>query len=201
MENFENLLELYLNEDEIKEKINEDDKTLDNEEITSSKFKTKEFRKKYLEEIISIDEFLKFYLNSNYSGKNLYHSGLKSLNIPIVIGISNEYALKNPELVKSGYVKIVSDAENNLGTYINPLCILELINNKKIRETIKLHEKALKKGITDMSILASYYQECVKVEKEKSDAQITMYNETLTNAVIKENHKTKKVRKLTLGDK
>ena len=67
---------------------------------------------------ISIGQFVHQYLginDENLNCSNLKHCGLKSFASPMIIGISNNYADKNPDLVKNGTLLIVLDCKQNRG--------------------------------------------------------------------------------------
>lgn len=60
---------------------------------------------------ISIGQFVCQYLDIKADCRNLKHQGLKSFGSPLVVGVSNKYADKNPDLVKKGILIIVLDCK------------------------------------------------------------------------------------------
>ena len=91
MENFEEMLNNYMDNKEITEKIN-----IENEELINDKKNNSKCIHKF-ENTITIREFVRDYLGTDHNCKNLKHKGLKSFNNPYVIGISNDFAIKNQE--------------------------------------------------------------------------------------------------------
>lgn len=94
-ENFEALLEMYMNEEEINEKIKSDNKEIKEEEKNNEKVsESKKDIRKYKEYAISMNEFLSKYLKMNthkLRTATLSHKDLKYLTIgnPLVVGIYN----------------------------------------------------------------------------------------------------------------
>ncbi len=115
---------------------------------------------------ISISQFVSQYLNIDTNCKNLRHQGLKSLNSPLVVGVSNEYANKNPELVKKGILLIVLDSRKNKGTYINPIKLRELINKELVDEEIKEISKIRIYNLLEISHYYKKYMEAIRRQEE-----------------------------------
>ncbi len=106
---------------------------------------------------ISIGQFVHQYLginDENLNCSNLKHCGLKSFASPMIIGISNNYADKNPDLVKNGTLLIVLDCKQNRGTYFNPLKLQELLEKDLVEEEIKELEKI---GTNNFEEIKDYY--------------------------------------------
>lgn len=96
-------------------------------------------RRKYIDGI-SIQEFVSYYLGTEHDCYNLKHQGLKSFNNPYVIGVSNDFALKNPDYVMRQELIVVIDDYGKPGTYINPANIHKLIEIETCKEKIKFLE-------------------------------------------------------------
>lgn len=137
---------------------------------------------------ITMEKFLCNYLGAeNIDCSNLYHSGLRSLQNPLVIGISNSFAEKNPEYVMSGEILKVIDARNNLGSYINPLLLInytdltdknreleEIVKKSRVTELEKLQElynKAREKQIT-LEKLRDYEELIRSVSKDEREEKV-----------------------------
>lgn len=89
---------------------------------------------------ISIRNFVCNYLGTEHECSKLKHQGLKSFNNPYVVGVSNDFALKNPDCVIRQELLMVIDYYGNLGTYINPINIQKLIEIEIAKEKLKLLE-------------------------------------------------------------
>ncbi len=102
---------------------------------------------------ISIKQFLSQYLNVNSSCIKLRHCDLRELHSPLVVGVSNDYADKNPDLVKEGFLIIVLDCKHNRGTYVNPKYLMNMAISKGLREKITEIEKMRSKTFEDFKEL------------------------------------------------
>ncbi len=119
MENFEDLLSEYLDEEIINEKIKQDN-------IESNKEQETQNRKSDItsldEYAITIPEFVRNYLReeTETSVDDLTHKQFKELtkDNPLVVGIFNG-DVDIDEVLKQDYV-IVKDCFGHLGTYLNP---------------------------------------------------------------------------------
>ena len=102
-ENFYELLDQYLDVEEIegKKKLDKEQETKENSIFSDSPFS--------IEDAITLNDFVNNFLMIKSDASNLYHSGLKDLSCPYVVGVSNDFANKNPELVKQGYLLISSN--------------------------------------------------------------------------------------------
>ena len=134
MENFAEMLEEYLNEDEINYKKKLDD-IKETQKNTISKFKHN------FENTISIYEFVNDYLEVEHNCENLKHMGLKSFNSPYIIGVSNDFAIKNKEYVLKNEILIVVDAYNNPAAYINPILLKQITTMEELKYTMGILEK------------------------------------------------------------
>lgn len=149
-ENFYELYEQYLDEESIQEKINSEYKEdLDDKRKSINK---SPFTK---EDTITINEFVNNYLGISSDATKLYHSGLKDLQSPYVVGVSNEFANKNQKLVKNGFLLLVMDARNNRGTYINPYHLKLLLTKEENEKEYKCIQK---QRISDLAKLEEYLQ-------------------------------------------
>ncbi|MBE6161620.1 MAG: hypothetical protein E7158_05345 [Firmicutes bacterium] len=178
MEDFEKLLEDYLDFEEYGEK----DKDLDIYECKSSSTESPFTQ----EDSISISKFVNHYLEFDCDAKNLYHSGLRELQLDYVIGIDNNFANKNSEYVKRGFLLIVIDAKGKRGTYLNPVYIKKYL------------ERA------DIAKVLSTFQKIQQIEFPKLDEYFNRYLEALMQfeerekfkTLLLETHKMNKIRKL-----
>lgn len=156
MENFEELLEMYSNDEEIEKK-----KMLDFEEDKKDFYKNK--TKHHFENTITIREFVNDYLGTEHECNNLKHKGLKSFKNPYVIGIPNDFAVKNPDCISRNEILVVLDTYGNPGAYLNP----DLVKNLEKMEEYKYVLAFLKKvRITNLENLQQLYDQFTKtVEK------------------------------------
>lgn len=118
---------------------------------------------------ITMCQFVNQYLGISANCENLRHSGLKALEIPLVVGVSNDFATLYPEYVYNGYLLMVLDSRNNRGTYINPSILHELAYSEELFEYKKQLEK---KQICDLTKIKEHYDKvqetlikCSQVEK------------------------------------
>ena len=185
-ENFADLLEEYLDEEEIELKKREDDSELVQEKIqiqTESNF-TKD-------DCILIDRYVNEFLGIPISGdySNLLHCGLKDLDCEYVMGVDNNFANKNPELVHQGYLLLVIDAHNKRGTYINPFYLKKYISKDAERELEAFSKKRVQ-DLKKLDILYNEYQ--LLVEQVKN-------NEKFYNLIV-ETHKRRQLRELEMRE-
>lgn len=182
---FEELLDDYLNKNEIEKK-----KEFDNLEMA------KEEKKIAIEEGINYDntitiyEFLKNYLHTrmNPEFNRMTLTALKYLgfNSSFVMGVHENFAKNNPELLDQEFLLLVKDAEHNRAVYINPYFISKLLEDEKIN--LKLKEFSSMKTI-DLEDIGEYYNEYQRLLCDKEDNEITQ-------KILKRTHKEKKFIKL-----
>lgn len=156
MENFENLLDKYIDENQIKEKIKLDIKK-EQEEVKI--MKDKKVSDKFLR-TISINEFVNYYLGSKHNCQNLKHKGLKSFENPYVVGISNEFAIKNPDCITRNEIVVVIDAYGNPGTYINPELLKNIQNMEEYKRILNIWKNV---HIHDFEDIQTLYSEFSKI--------------------------------------
>jgi len=159
MEDFKELLENYLDEEEIAKKREEDsseeleiknNKTINNFHIT-----------------ISIQDFVNYYLGTEHDCKNLKHRGLKSFNNPYVIGISNDFATKNPDYVRRNEILVVIDDYGNPGTYINPNLLRKIKTMEECKHLLKLLQKVRIYNLEKINKLYTEYMQNKILDVEK----------------------------------
>ena len=111
--------------------------------------------KKYdkTKDTISIKQFLFQYLNINSSCIRLRHCDLKQFESPLVVTVSNDYADKNPDLIKEGFLILVLDCKKDKATFINPKCIRTLVQARTIRERLLELEKTKVYTFEDYKVL------------------------------------------------
>lgn len=104
---------------------------------------------------ISIDKFVCNYLGAyDVDCRKLRHVGLKSFGNPYVVGVSNEFARKNPEYVKTGKILLVLDYRGDLGSYINPELLRKLTDTEAIEDTKRILQSA---RIYNLGELSEYF--------------------------------------------
>ena len=176
-ENFCDLLEQYLNDQEIEEKRKMDEEECEKEVVISS---DSPFT---LEDTITINDYVNNFLNIKSDASNLMHCGLKDLKCPYVVGISNDFANKNPELVKQGFLLIVTDCRRKRGTYINPVYLRKILEKSDVEREFELFSR---QRLHDLEKITSYYSEYLLL-KEKVEVNQTFYN------LLEEQNKVKKL--------
>ncbi len=183
-ENFLDLLEQYLDEEEIELKKRED---FIQEEQEKNIIQTESNFSK--EDSISIDRYVNEFLGIPGDCSNLLHCGLKDLECDYVMGIDNNFANKNPELVHQGYLLLVIDSHNKRGTYVNPFYLRKYISKDAERE-LKLFYK---KRLHDLKRLEQFYNEYQLVLNEVQN------NEKFYN-LLRENNKVKQLNKIEMRE-
>ena len=184
-ENFEALLEMYMNEEEINEKIKSDNEEIKEEEQNSEKVsESKKDIRKYKEYAISMEEFLSKYLKMHASklcSTTLSHKDLKYLTVgnPLVVGIYNRY-VDIDEIKRKDYL-LVYDCNGDIGSYLNPDKLRDLT---KLEIVSKQYEIVRKSRIRALEDLDEFYKKycSIKDELDYLTLKCTGYNEMLTKA-------------------
>lgn len=184
-ENFEVLLDSYLNLNEIENKIQSD-----NEEIAKEEKKLAIKKGIDYDNTITIHDFLKNYLhartNPEFDKMTLPTLKLLGYKSSFVMGVHEKFAKNNPELLDQGFLVLVKDTEHNRAIYINPYFIYKLLEDEEI--DLKLKKFSNSKSI-NLEDIDEYYNEYQKLLGDKEDNEIT-YN------IIKRTRKEKKFVKL-----
>lgn len=184
MEDFEKLLEEYLNFEEFEV---EEEENLEQSKSAGSR-KESPFT---VDDAISIDRFVNAFLGYQMNCSTLYHSGLRQLELDYVIGVDNGFANKNIEYVKRGFLLIVIDARGKRGTYINPVYIQKYLNKEDIEKTYKSFRRAQQ---IELAKIKTYYNKYL-------EAQMS-YNELERfERLIKETHKESKIKVIEKREK
>jgi len=180
-ESFIDLLDQYLDTEEMEMKKRSDimyGRTV-NQRISSESSFT-------IEDTISIGKYVNDCLGIIGDCSTLYHSGLKELGSNFIMGVSNDFANKNPELVKEGYLLLVIDARGNRGTYINPLFLEKILKKEEAEKELKVLSRKRDIDLQTLDQFYSQYQEQKRIVEQ---------NEVFYN-VLKETHKVKQLRKI-----
>ena len=183
MEKFEEMLEQHLDEDIIREK-----KELDKIESIESSTNKKKVNGNYFS-TINISDFVTYYLGTNHDCKDLKHRGLKSFNNPYVIGVSNDFAVKNPDCVRRKEILVVIDSYGNLGAYINPLLLKQLEDMETYRTVLNLLQSIRTHNFTEAKMLYEEYEKIVikidLLERKYLDG-CDLLNQLQKNYILKE---------------
>ena len=180
-ENFMDLLEFYLDEEEIEEKKESDFMAEQREQLKN--FSDSNFT---VEDTITIGGFVNDYLEIPGDCSKLWHSGLKDLGSDLVMGVDNNFANKNPELVKQGYLLLVMDARNKRGTYVNPFYLERILAKEEVERELDVFSKA---GVHDLEKVVEYYNKYMELLNRVETNQ-RFYN------LLRQAHKTKHLNKL-----
>jgi hypothetical protein len=206
------MLDDYMDEEEIQQIVEEDEKEdrkqKRNSHSTESKFPAtiaisiKDYVENYLGiatiPSVEIVERTKYKKGKRVSTKKttrvnydtLWHHGLKEIGSPLVIGVDNEYANKNPDKVYGGELLLVIDAKGNRGTYVNPAFIRQLIESEDIELELK---KLRRTGVKQLEDLEEYIKTCLDLQI-KYDSTVDQNKKTLD--VLRETHKMNKYKEL-----
>ena len=182
MSDFEQLLNNYLDFEEFEyEEEDYDIQQKEEKRRVNSPFTT--------EDSISMTKFVTAFLGYQMDCKTLYHSGLRELNLEYVIGVDNNFANKNPEYVKRGFLLIVIDGKNNRGTYLNPVYIRQYLAKDDVESVYNAFHRLQQ---IEFEKIQTYYE-------KYREAQIAYEELKKFTEILKETHKIKKVRKLERG--
>ena len=179
MESFEQLLDDYLDFEDYEFKEEDYEEEVEEKQVrTESPFTS--------EDAISMTKFVTAFLGYQMDCSNLYHSGLRELGLERAIGVDNNFANKNVEYVKRGFLLIVIDAKGNRGTYLNPVYIQKYLERDDVENIINT------------------FNRLKEVEKKKAKLYYDKYMTAMVKhdeierfiQVLREAHKEGKVRKL-----
>lgn len=184
MEKFEEMLEQYLDNDEISKKLNLDDVKEEEENVNYKKKTCNNFFN-----TVTISDFVKYYLGTDHDCKDLKHKGLKSFNNPYVVGISNEFAVKNPDCIRRNEILVVIDSYGNPGTYINPLLLKQLEDMETCKTVLNLLSSIRLHNLSQIVHLYDKYMKTVnkieKLEQQYIDG-CDLLNQLQKNSILKE---------------
>lgn len=155
MKDFEQMLEQYIDYNEMNEKLENDNE--DKYELLKEKSKTKTSNN--FVNTITISEFVNYYLGTEHKCKNLKHKGLKSFENPYVIGIPNTFAIKNPDCIIRNEILVVIDDYGNPGTYINPDVLKKIKTMEEYKKALNLLEKVRLQSLENINQLYTKYME------------------------------------------
>lgn len=183
-ESFEALLEKYIDEDEINEKIKSDNEEIKEEQNNEKVSESKKDIRKYKEYAISMEEFLSKYLKMHASklcSTTLSHKDLKYLTVgnPLVVGIYNRY-VDIDEIKRKDYL-LVYDCNGDIGSYLNPDKLSDLT---KLEIVSKQYEIVKKSSVNILEDLDELYQKycSIREELEYLTLKCSGYDEMLTKA-------------------
>ena len=183
-ESFEALLEKYIDEDEINEKIKSDNEEIKEEQNNEKVSESKKDIRKYKEYAISMEEFLSKYLKMHASklcSTNLSHKDLKYLTVgnPLVVGIYNRY-VDIDEIKRKDYL-LVYDCNGDIGSYLNPDKLRDLT---KLEIVSKQYEIVKKSSVNILEDLDELYQKYCSIREELDylTLKCSGYDEMLTKA-------------------
>lgn len=183
-ESFEALLEKYIDEDEINEKIKSDNEEIKEEQNNEKFSESKKDIRKYKEYAISMEEFLSKYLKMHASKlctTTLSHKDLKYLTVgnPLVVGIYNRY-VDIDEIKRKDYL-LVYDCNGDIGSYLNPDKLRDLT---KLEIVSKQYEIVKKSSVNILEDLDELYQKYCSIREELDylTLKCSGYEEMLTKA-------------------
>lgn len=187
MENNENIMDLYdqyLDAETLEQIRIEDEEEDEKKNVKVNKKKRESMFTK--EDTITIDTYVRDYLGIHADCSRLWHSGLKELGSPFVVGVDNEFANEHPERVLNGDLLLVMDGRGNRGTYINPDRIRLYLETGDIGKAISIFQK---KGVRDLKLLDDYWYKCLAMH-----SQLEVNNNFLQ--LLIDTNKTKKIERL-----
>lgn len=183
MEKFEEMLEQYLDDDIIKEKLE-----LDKDEPIENSNNKKKVSGNYFS-TLDISDFVTYYLGTNHDCKDLKHKGLKSFDNPYVIGVSNDFAVKNPDCVRRKEILVVIDSYGNPGAYINPLLLKQLEDMESYKTILNLLQNIRIHDFAEAKALYEKYEKIITkielLEKKYIDG-CDLLNHLQKNSILKE---------------
>lgn len=179
-ESFCELLEQYLDSDEINKKITLDDEY---EEMSDNISSDSPFT---IDDTITINDFVNNFLMIKCDASNLYHCGLKYLKCPYVVGVANDFANKNPELVKQGKLLLVTDGKKRRGTYVNPVYLRKVLGKEDVEKEFELFTR---QRIQDLEKLDEFYSQYIVLR------ELVEMNQDFYNLLAKQN-KLKNLKKI-----
>lgn len=212
-EDFEMMLEDYMDEDIIDEIIKQDELEEDRQQKkggrpTETKFpmaitiSINDYVTCYLglQSIPAIEEVehhvyrrgkkIKLQSTQKVNHTTLWHHGLKDIGSPLVFGVANDYANKNPDKVYGGELLLVIDAKGNRGTYVNPVFLRQLIESEDIEQELK---KLRRTGIHQLDELEEYIRTCAQLQLKYESTKVQTEK---TLEVLHETHKMHKYKQL-----
>lgn len=184
MESFEEMLEHYLDEKVINEKISLDIPVVEEMVINHKKNTLSNFLN-----TISMSDFVKYYLGTDHDCKDLKHKGLKSFNNPYVVGISNDFAVKNPDCIRRQEILVVIDSYGNPGTYINPVLLKNLEDMEEYKSILHILNSVRVDNLTEVATLYSEYMKIINKMSELEQQYIDgcdLLNQLQKNSLLKE---------------
>ena len=191
MEDFKELLEKYLDEEEIAKKREEIAKKREEDSSEELEIKNNKTINNFLI-TISIKDFVNYYLGTEHDCKNLKHRGLKSFNNPYVIGISNDFAAKNPDHVRRNEILVVIDDYGNPGTYINPNLLRKIKTMEECKHLLKLLQKV---RIYNLEKINELYTEYMNIQNKILDLEKIYVDGCDLLYVLNKNNILKKIKK------
>lgn len=189
-ENFEKLLEQYMDEKEIEKKKRLEDLEYETQTISSDFHNDLSYLNKYT---ITISEFIRDYLEMDVCDIktcNLSHKNFKDLtrDNPLVIGIYNGY-VDIDEVVKGDYILVI-DCFGNIGSYLNPKYLRDLTRLEIIKKQLNIMSKIRIRILSDLDELYNKFL-LASEEYEYLNLKCSKYHE-----MIKKAGKTKELKNI-----
>ena len=102
------------------------------------------------------------------------------------MGVDNNFANKNPELVKQGYLLLVIDARNKRGTYVNPFYLERVLEKDQVEKEFSVFSKV---GLHDLEKIDEYYTKYMELLNKVENNQ-RFYD------LLRQAHKTRHLKKI-----